>query len=65
MHDINKLDIDLTSTHMTSKNLIRKHGEKALAAIYKEYIQLEDMEVMGAMYPTDSQDHRIKYHYGQ
>ena len=36
---------------MKSKKGIKNHGERVVADMYKEYIQLEDMKVMGEMDP--------------
>ena len=41
MHDMHQLAVDATFTEMTAKKGIKKHGEIAVAAIYKEYTQLE------------------------
>ena len=35
MHDIHKLAMDVTFTKMTAKKGIKKHGEIAVAAMYK------------------------------
>ena len=51
IHDMHKLAMDVTLTQMTSKKGIIKHEERKVAATYKEYTQLEDMNVMGAMDP--------------
>ena len=51
MYNIHKLAVDVTFTQMTAKKGIKKHGEIAVAAIYKEYTQLEYMKVMGALNP--------------
>ena len=51
MPDMHKLAVDVTFTLMTAKKGIKKHGEIAVAAIYKEYTQLEYMKVMGALNP--------------
>ena len=40
MHDMNKLAVDVISTHMTAEKGIKKHGEISVADIYKEYTQL-------------------------
>ena len=48
---MHKLAMDVTFTQMTSKKGIKKHGDRAVEAMYKEYIQLEDMKVMGALNP--------------
>ena len=37
MHDMHKLAVDVTFTQMTANKGIKKHGEIAVAAIYKEY----------------------------
>ena len=37
MHEMNKLDVNMTFTYMTAKKGINKHGETAVAAMYKEY----------------------------
>ena len=41
----------MTFTQMTSTSGIKKHLEKAVADIYKEYKQLESMKEMGALKP--------------
>ena len=51
MHDMHKLAVDVTFTLMTAKRGIKKHGEIAVAAIYKEYTQLGYMKVTGALNP--------------
>ena len=51
MRDMHKLAVDVTFTEMTAKKGIKKHGEIVVAAIYKEYTQLEYMKVMGALNP--------------
>ena len=51
MHDMHKLAMDVTFTLMTAKKGIKKHGEREVAAINKEYTKLEDMKVMGGMNP--------------
>ena len=51
MHDMHKLAVDVTLTQMTAKKGIKKHGERAVAAINKEYTKLEDMKVMGGLNP--------------
>ena len=49
MHDMHKLAVDVTFTQLVTKKGIKKHGERAASAMYKEYTQLEDMKVMGAL----------------
>ena len=51
MHDMHKLAVDVTFTKMMSKNGIKKHGVRAVEAMYKEYKQVEDMKVIGALIP--------------
>ena len=51
MHDMHKLAVDVTFTQITAKRGIKKHGEIAVAYIYKEYTQLEYMKVMGELNP--------------
>ena len=46
---MHKLAVDVTSTQIKDKKGITKRGERAVAAIYKEYTQLEHMKVMGAL----------------
>ena len=53
MHDMHKLAVDMTFTKMTAKKGIKKHGEIAVAAMYKEYTQLEDIKVMGELNPDN------------
>ena len=45
-----------------AKKGIKKHGDRAVADIYKESTQLEDMKVMESLDPTASHDHRRKEH---
>ena len=42
----------MTFTQMTAKKGIKKHGERAVAAMDKEYTQMKDMKVTGAMNPV-------------
>ena len=51
MHDMHKLAVDVTFTQMTARKGIQKHGERAVADMYKEYTQVEDMKAMGALNP--------------
>ena len=51
MHGIHKLSVDVAFTHMTAKKGTKKHGQKSVAAMYKEYTQLEDMNLMGELDP--------------
>ena len=51
MYDMHKQAVDVTFTQMMTKIGIKKYGERAVTAMYKEYIQLEDMKVMGALNP--------------
>ena len=46
MHDMHKLSVDVKFTQMTAKKVIKKHGERAVEAMHKEYTKLEDMKVM-------------------
>ena len=48
---MHKLAVDMKFTQMTAKKGIKKHGERAVAAIYKEYTQLKYMKFMGALNP--------------
>ena len=41
----------MTFTQMASKKGIKKHGNRDVAAMYKEFTQLEFMKVMGALNP--------------
>ena len=43
--------MDLILTQMTSKKGIKKHVERAVSALYKEYTPLEYIQVMGALNP--------------
>ena len=49
MHDMQKLTVDVTFTYMTSKKGIKIYGGREVAAMYKEYMQLEDKKLMGEM----------------
>ena len=40
MCDIQKLAMEVTFTQMTANKGIKKHGERSVAAMYKEYTQL-------------------------
>ena len=51
MHDMQKLSVDVKFDQTTAKKGIKKHGESAVAATYKEYTQLEDKKVMGVLKP--------------
>ena len=46
---MNKLAANVTSTQSSNNKGIKKHGERAVSAMYKELKQLEDMKVMGAL----------------
>ena len=46
-----KLAVDVTFTQIMAKKGTKKHQERMVASMYKEYIQLEDMEVMGELNP--------------
>ena len=35
MHDMHKLAVDVKSTQITAKKGIKKHGERAVASMYK------------------------------
>ena len=41
IHDMHKLAVDVTFTQMKAMKGIKKHGEIAVADIYKEYTQLD------------------------
>ena len=49
MHDMHKLAVDVTFTQMIAKKGIKKHGDRVVASMYKEYTQLEDIKVMGEL----------------
>ena len=51
MHYMHKIDVDVVFRQMTSKNVIKRHGERAVSAMYKEYIQLDYMKVMKSLDP--------------
>ena len=51
MYNIHKLAVDVTFTQMTAKKGIKTHGERAVAAMYKEYTQLEEIKLMVALEP--------------
>ena len=51
MHDMHKLAMGVTFTHMSDKKGIKKHGERELADIYKEYLKLEYMKLMEVLDP--------------
>ena len=51
MHDMHKLAVDVTFIQMISKKVTKKHRKRALATMYKEYTQLEDMNLMVALDP--------------
>ena len=52
MHEMHKLAMDMTFTHMTSKKDIKNHVKIAVSEMYKECKQLEDMKVMGVLEPN-------------
>ena len=39
MHNMHKLAVNVTFTHMTAKKGIKRHVERVVANIYKEYTQ--------------------------
>ena len=51
MHGMYKMAVDATFSQITDKKGIKRHGKRAIATIYKYYTKLEDMEVMGLLYP--------------
>ena len=51
MHDMHKLSVGVTFTHITSKKGFKKHGEIAVAVVYREYTPLQYMKVMGSLDP--------------
>ena len=51
MHDMHKPAVDVVFAQMTAKKCIKKHGEREVAARYKEYTKMEYMKVMGSLNP--------------
>ena len=51
MHDMHKIDVDVTFTHMKAKKGIKNHGEREVYAMYKEYTKFKDTQVMGVVDP--------------
>ena len=51
MHDMQNVSVDVMLTQMTSKKGIKIHNESAIASMYKEYTQLEEMKVMVVLDP--------------
>ena len=49
--DIRTNTVNLIFTQMTANQGISAYGAKAIAAIYREYKQMQDMEVLGALDP--------------
>ena len=39
--------MDVCFTQIQAKTGIKKHGQRAIAAMFKEYVQLKDMQVTG------------------
>ena len=48
---MHKIAVDVTFTQITAKRGIKMHGEQAIASMYKQYINLDYMRVLGAMSP--------------
>ena len=48
---MHKLAVDMALTQITANKGIKKHGERAVTAMYKEHTQQEDIKVMGALNP--------------
>ena len=55
MHYVHKIAVDVTFTQMTAKKGIKRHGEQAVSAMYKDNSQLDDMKVMGVTGPGQPQ----------
>ena len=51
MHDIQKLALDVKFKQMKAKKFIKRHGNRAVSAMYKAYTKLKDMKLMGALDP--------------
>ena len=52
MHYMHKPAVDVTFTQMTVKKDIKNHVERAVAAMYKEYKKMGDMNVMWELKPN-------------
>ena len=46
-----ELAVDMTFTQMMANKVIKKHGDRSVTEMCKEYTQLENMKVMGALKP--------------
>ena len=42
-----KISVDVTFTHMTTNKGIKRHGDRTVDTMYKEYKKSENMKVMG------------------
>ena len=49
MYGMHKISVYVIFTQMTAKKGMTIHGEWVVAAIYKEYTQLEVVQMMGAL----------------
>ena len=46
MHEIYKQTVNVMFTQMQARTGIMKHGQRAIAVMFKEYVQLRDLDVM-------------------
>ena len=51
MRNMHKLAVDVKFTQIITNRCIKKHREIMVSAMYKEYIHLENMKLMGALDP--------------
>ena len=52
-------------TPMTTKRGIKMHVRQTIESMYKDYIQLDDMKVMGLLIPEITTKSQKGGHYGQ
>ena len=48
---MHKIDVDAIFMPVTAKKGVNIHSKRSISYIYKEYIQLEEIKVMGALDP--------------
>ena len=65
MHNMHKIAVDMKFAQMKSKKGIKSHGEQLVAAMYKYYIHIEDMKVMGTLDPESLTKSQKWGHYVQ
>ena len=62
---MHKIAVDATFAKIIDKKGIKKHGERAVADMYKYYTHIEYMKVVGALDPTRLTKSQKRGHYMQ